>query len=243
MPLVEDALASGGPASIGCEMSAILAAAAPAMVHGSFRLDAPRIAHAPAAVIEALSAFDGWSVLVYGLPIVDEAMWLWCKVGDERYLFANHLLERAAGAVERHLAARGVATFDIARELPGRVSLVELGVLAGLGTRGLNNLLLHPEHGSWIQLHALAVDCLLPVSAPLEAEVCVKCGNCMRGCPAGALKGRSFAPERCSRLVASPSMARSKAVAISSSSYIECAECIRTCPVGAPPEVLLAWKR
>ncbi len=221
----------------------ILARAAPTAVTSSFCLTNSILAEAPSEVQNCLSIYSDWSVFIYALPIVDQSLWIWYRFDDRRYVFANHILERAAELVRDQLLADGIETIDIARRFAGTVSLVELGVRSGLGSRGVNNLLLHPHFGSWLQLHALLIDCTMADNRPLNTDVCTKCGLCVKACPAEAIRGKRFFPERCSSLVASPWMPKSKAIALTENSYLECAECINSCPIGKSPEELFSWKR
>ncbi|ABD87189.1 4Fe-4S double cluster binding domain-containing protein [Rhodopseudomonas palustris] len=221
----------------------VLAKAAPTSVASSFCLTSSILAEAPQDIQNLLSIYCDWSVLSYAVPIVDQSLWIWHRLDDQRYLFANHILERAAAAIQDQLSEDGIGVIDVARRFAGAVSLVELAVRAGLGSRGVNNLLLHQQFGSWLQLHALLINCTMADHQPLTTDVCTKCGLCIKACPAGAISGKHFYPGRCSSLVASPWMPKSKAVALTAHSYIECAECINSCPIGKPPEELFSWKR
>lgn len=232
--------------SVVVDRAALLASlrdTAPSLLCGFATIDSALLARAPSAAAAPLSRFAGGTIMVFALPIVDQALWLWHHWNDARYLFANHVLERAADRVGALLTTAGVRHDDVARRHAGAVSLVELGVAAGLGTRGINNLLLHPRHGAWLQLHALAFDERLAPDAMLETDVCTRCGYCVRACPAKAIRGHDFFPARCAILVANPALPRSRAVAVTASSYIECAECIAACPIGDAPEGLFAWQR
>jgi ferredoxin len=213
------------------------------MVTGVVPLDKHILDQAPLPACQALSPYLGWSVFVFALPITDEVLWIWHRSAHRRHLFANYLLLLAAQRVQTRLNSLAVNSADVAVQYPGVVSLVELAVRAGLGTRGLNNLLLHPEYGAWLQLHALVVEVPLPASPALAGDVCIRCARCIKACPAQAILGRTFLPEKCSQLVASPWMPRSKAIALTENSYVECAECVAVCPIGSPPERVMEWKR
>ncbi|NBF04610.1 hypothetical protein GV819_20215 [Pseudomonas sp. Fl5BN2] len=177
-----------------------------------------------------------WLVLVFGLPIKDLSLWVWHVAEDQRYLFANHILERTADAVLSYVKSRGVIAIDVAREEARNISLVELACKAGLGTRGINNLFLHPEFGSWVQLHALLIRSNVEASLPVPLlDVCIGCQMCIAACPADAITQEAFYADRCNRMVASYWVPKSKARAISTSSYVECHKCISECPIGTLP--------
>jgi epoxyqueuosine reductase QueG len=222
----------------------ILRNSIPDVVSGVFWLTSEILAKAPETPRECLSGYVGWAVLVFAIPIRDEVLWVWHKQDGNRTLFANGILAQTADRVQAFLTAENVASVDVPRTFARRISLTVLGELAGLGTRGINNLLLHPRHGSWLQLHALLVEEELPQDAPLHESVCISCLRCVAACPADALAVEmGFFAARCARLVASPWDSKSKAIALTANSYIECAECIASCPIGEQPERIFQWRR
>ncbi len=69
-------------------------------------------------------------------------------------------------------------------------------VHAGLGTRGVNGLLITPEFGSYVFIGAILTDLPLPArSAPDRG--CLGCGACLRACPTGALGAEGVDETRC----------------------------------------------
>lgn len=215
----------------------------PNFVTGLFELTPEVISAAPDNAKDELETFKGWSMLVFALPIKDQALWIWHKAGQTRFLFANYILMRGSQAIQEMLTAAGINSVDVPSAFGERISMTALGERAGLGTRGLNNLLLHPEYGSWLQIHAILIGQKLAYNDPLPFSVCTECNNCISACPAKALEPDHFYNNRCSLLVASPWLSRSKAIALTQDSYIECAECITSCPIGQQPEGLFTWRR
>jgi len=222
--------------------SAAISDVIPNAVIGSFRLTADISGRIPEGPREVLTRYVGWSVICFAVPINDEGLWVWHHHGDYRSLMANYVLERAAANVSRALGP-DVATVDLPALTSQRLAMVEVGILAGLGTRGWNNMLLHPIYGSWLQIHALLVAADLPIALPVDTSVCIQCSLCIDACPVNALEPDAFHAVRCQAVVASPWKARSRAVALTASTYVECRECIDACPIGAAPERLMAWKR
>jgi epoxyqueuosine reductase QueG len=96
---------------------------------------------------------------------------------------------------------------------------VALAEAAGLGRRGLHNLLITPEHGSWVFLGTLRASIALPSPAhkntalgTLHASIalpspahknaasangCTGCRRCFAACPTAALGESGFQKERC----------------------------------------------
>ncbi len=61
-----------------------------------------------------------------------------------------------------------------------------LALLAGLGVKGENTLLINKKYGSFVFVGYIETDLDLPCDAPLD-ETCLKCGACKAACPGGAL--------------------------------------------------------
>lgn len=206
---------------------------------GRFTLTREHLARMPVAAGERLREFLGGSLVVFAIPIDDAGLWLWHYDGRQRRLFANLVLAEAAAAAVQRLRARGDDAHRLCELVGQKISLSEAGVHAGLGTRGWNNLLLHPRYGAWMQIDALVVRTAAGASpaAPMP-DVCLFCAKCLAACPARALERAAFHAAACARLVAAPWMPRSRARAVSASSYFECCECLTACPVGTAPAAL-----
>ena len=67
-------------------------------------------------------------------------------------------------------------------------------VLSGLGTWGLNNMVLSKAYGPRIHLHAVATTLQLTADSPIEEELCLgleDCGYCALACPEDAIPRRA----------------------------------------------------
>lgn len=76
----------------------------------------------------------------------------------------------------------------------------EWAIRGGVGFRGKNTLLLHPEHGPWVLLGELLVDAELPSWAPPPSRQasCGSCTRCLDVCPTRALDAPyRLDPRRC----------------------------------------------
>jgi len=66
--------------------------------------------------------------------------------------------------------------------------------LAGLGWIGKSGCLVNETYGPRLRLGTVLTDAPLPPDHPVEGR-CGECNACKEACPAGAIKGRLFAPD------------------------------------------------
>jgi epoxyqueuosine reductase len=110
------------------------------------------------------------------------------------YRQANSFLDRAALRTALWIQDKGFQALPIAasqiidwdKQL-AHVSHKKIGLLAGLGWTGRNNLLVNPEHGARFRLVTVLTDMPLAVDSPLVGD-CGSCRECIAVCPAGAIK-------------------------------------------------------
>ena len=67
-----------------------------------------------------------------------------------------------------------------------------VAIRAGLGWIGRNALLVTREYGPALRLSSLLTDAELSAAKPVAASSCGDCAECVRHCPAGALKGEKW---------------------------------------------------
>ena len=109
------------------------------------------------------------------------------------YRQMNFFLDRAAFLLADYLQGLGHAAIAIPasqiidwENQRAHVSHKHVGVLAGLGWFGRNNLLVNPELGARFRLVTVLTDMPLAADAPLEGD-CGSCRDCVAECPAGAI--------------------------------------------------------
>jgi epoxyqueuosine reductase QueG len=73
----------------------------------------------------------------------------------------------------------------------GHINHKKIGVMAGLGWIGRNNLLVHPLFGSQVRYNSVLTDMPLQVNRELDRD-CSGCMACVAACPAGAIKTERF---------------------------------------------------
>jgi epoxyqueuosine reductase QueG len=113
----------------------------------------------------------------------------------------------AAKKVERFLDGQGHLALAVPAFLPvdmnapkfglkGEICWRRAAVRAGLGSYGLNGLLVTRDFGAAVRLGGLLTSAALEPDAPLAASACDECGACLAACPAQALKGEGKVDKR-----------------------------------------------
>jgi epoxyqueuosine reductase len=82
------------------------------------------------------------------------------------------------------------------KTLVGKVSFRQLAVLAGLGSIGLNQMLLTPKFGPRIVIGAVFTDASIKPDQPFWEDLCTQYGICKNGCPTGAID-KTFSRFKC----------------------------------------------
>jgi len=82
----------------------------------------------------------------------------------------------------------------------GGIFLKDAAVLAGLGTIGMNNLLITPEFGPRVRLRALLLDVDLAPAGPIDFAPCAGCAMpCRSACPQEAFKHGAYSRTLCNQ--------------------------------------------
>lgn len=69
--------------------------------------------------------------------------------------------------------------------------------LSGLGKRGENGILIHPEYGSWVFIGEIVTTLRLPATGNGKISPCLQCGVCVKACPAQAIENGEINKEKC----------------------------------------------
>jgi epoxyqueuosine reductase QueG len=104
------------------------------------------------------------------------------------------------------------------------ISLKYAAWLAGLGTYGLNQLLITSETGPRIRMTAILTDAPLDTDHPKEESFvrpeCAACQKCVKVCPVGAISADgTFRPQACRDFM------------FTTLGGLRCGMCIRVCPL------------
>jgi len=114
--------------------------------------------------------------------------------------------------------------------LQGEISLKVEAIRMGLGKRGKNTVVLHPEYGPRLRFMAIVTDAPLepkvdPILTEEENPVCNGCSICFDACPVGVLEAyRMIDPSRC--------LSDSDRMPEENGRLVPCDKCLQLCPVG-----------
>jgi epoxyqueuosine reductase len=127
-------------------------------------------------------------------PIIDDIEDHPTKLYFHHYRQLNFFLDRQAFSLSSYIQEQGFEAMPIPasqlldwKKHIGHLSHKHVGVLAGLGWIGRNNLLVSPELGARFRLVTILTDMPLDPDFPLGSD-CGVCKKCLPICPAKAIK-------------------------------------------------------
>ncbi len=181
-------------------------------------------------------------VIILAMPLEDPIQDCWSQTpswpGGKSYL--DEVIARVASTLVVKLIKRGYPSKTLGY---GGAHLKHLGVYAGLGIIGRNNLLITPQYGPHIRLRAFLTQASLTPSTPLTGRFypCSKCPTpppCLKACPSGAFRNM----ENDNIMQKIPSSGYDKEICRSYSTanlqeigpftYLWCRACEKNCPIG-----------
>lgn len=114
--------------------------------------------------------------------------------------------------------------------LEGEINLKESAVRIGIGKRGKNTVILHPEYGPRLRFMGVLVDipCDIPDMALKEEEnpVCSQCTICIDSCPVNALEPYRMPDPKICLSYFTPKTEEGRSIL--------CDLCLKLCPAGKP---------
>ncbi len=157
---------------------------------------------------------DAKTIIAYYVPFTEDiarsnlagtlASPIWARAYEETNALFGELNEALIGFVSAKAGQAGTtpkaATFD-QQKLVSDWSHRHIAYAAGLGTFGLNNMLL-TKHGCCGRFNTVVTDLDLAPDAPAAEEYCLykkngSCGICVKHCPAGALTTDAYDRFKC----------------------------------------------
>jgi epoxyqueuosine reductase len=179
------------------------------------------------------------SVIVIGLPITLPVLETTPSIFyRELYLTVNSLLDQYSYRLANFLNEKGHSSIFVPRDgYAGVEALLKNPVaffshrhaafLAGLGTFGVNNMLLTPQFGPRVRFGSIFTSAELPSASLMGEDLCTRCMRCVRMCPASALSGQNYPDALTEKKSCVAHSAELNRLGIS-----PCGICIKVCPVG-----------
>jgi epoxyqueuosine reductase len=188
------------------------------------------------------------TVIVIGLPvqlpILETAPSIYYH---ELYKTVNLLLDVKAYEISNYLTDKGYPSIYLPRDGYGDIEVLlekplaffshkHAAFLAGLGSFGLNNVLLTIKYGPRVRFTSIFTTAEIEGDPLLGQDLCIRCMQCALSCPVGAIKSDSGDLEDFPHAMDKITCAtRSKKLRGEYRS--PCGICIKVCPVGKDREV------
>ncbi len=191
---------------------------------------------------------DVKTVIVIGLPvqlpIVETAPSIYYH---ELYETVNNLLDEKAYEIANYLTMNGYPSIYLPRDGYGDIEVLlekplaffshkHAAFLTGLGSFGLNNVILTPEFGPRVRFTSIFTTADLEGDPIPAKDLCTRCLACAVQCPVKAIESEYPSGNTAPPLINKMKCAnRSKTLRKKYSS--PCGICIKVCPVGRDREV------
>jgi epoxyqueuosine reductase len=179
------------------------------------------------------------SVVVIGLPInlpvLETSPSIFYR---EMYRTVNSLLDQYTYILSNFLTERGHPSIFVPRDGYGSIEVLKqdpvcffshrhAAYLSGLGTFGVNNMLLTPEYGPRVRFGSIFTTAELPSDPIMEKQLCVRCMRCVEMCPSRALDEEDYPAGLTNKFRCADYSSKLNKRYIS-----PCGICIKVCPVG-----------
>lgn len=179
------------------------------------------------------------TVIVIGipvsLPIVETAPSIWYH---ELYRTINTLLDTSAFRIATFLTDRGFSSVPLPRDGYGSISVLKekpvaffshrhAAYLAGLGSFGINNMMLTRQFGPRVRFTSIFTTAEIDSDPVMEEDLCIHCMRCVDICPVKAIPGSEYPWGITNKLACA-----NRAEALFKRYISPCGLCIKVCPVG-----------
>jgi epoxyqueuosine reductase QueG len=179
------------------------------------------------------------SVIVIGIPIELPALETSPSIlYHEVYNTVNRLLDDSAYRIATWMGEEGWPSIFVPRDGYGGLDVLRdrptaffshrhAAFLAGLGTFGVNNMLLTPRYGPRVRFTSVLTTAELPADDMMTEELCTRCMRCARSCPAHAIEEGEYP-----RTLTFKDRCTEHNIGLASRYLSPCGICIKVCPVG-----------
>jgi len=179
------------------------------------------------------------SVIVIGLPISLPVLETSPSVYyRELYSTVNSLLDQYTYRLASYLTQLGHPSVFVPRDgyigiralLKNPVAIFShrhAAFLAGLGSFGVNNMLLTPDYGPRVRFGSVFTSAVLPSDPIRDEKLCSECMRCVKMCPVNALDERDY-PQG----LTNKKSCAEHSNELNQKGISPCGICIKVCPVG-----------
>jgi len=179
------------------------------------------------------------SVVVIGLPISLPVLETSPSIYyHELYATVNTLLDQYTYRLSNYLNEKGYPSIFVPRDgyansqvlLKNPVAFFShrhAALLAGLGTFGVNNMLLTPRFGPRVRFGSIFTAAEMPPDSLMDKNLCTCCMRCVNLCPTKALDDKDYPLGLTNKKTCA-----SYSVELYKKGISPCGICIKVCPVG-----------
>jgi len=187
---------------------------------------------------------DTRSVIVIGfpvhLPVIESTPSIHYH---ELYQTLNRLLDDSTYLMAEWLNRRNYPSMAIPRDGYGSIEVLlnkpvaffshrHAAYLAGLGTFGVNNMILTPGYGPRVRFGSVFTSAPLPPDPIQSDDLCIRCMRCVEMCPTHALEEEMYPGG-----ITHKHACATHSAALFRRSISPCGLCIKVCPVGNDREL------
>lgn len=182
---------------------------------------------------------EAMTVIVIGLPvalpILETAPSIWYH---ELYKTVNSLLDESAYRIALFLTREGFPSVAVPRDGYGSIAVLKekpvaffshrhAALLAGLGTFGVNNVLLTTGYGPRVRFASIFTSAEIPSDPLITGQLCTRCMKCVARCPAQALEEGDYPAS-----LTDKRSCTTWSEVLAKKLISPCGICIKVCPVG-----------
>lgn len=179
------------------------------------------------------------SVIVIGLPVhlpvLDSSPSVWYR---EAYQTINTLLDQYTYRLASLLTEEGFPSVPVPRDGYGGIEALQknpvaffshrhAAVLAGLGTFGVNNMVLTAKYGPRVRFGSVLTTAAIDEDPLADTPLCTRCNRCVSHCPVQALSPGEYPHNLTNKQTCTANSAE-----LNRHYTSPCGICIRVCPVG-----------
>jgi len=160
------------------------------------------------------------------------------KAYYDEYKGINSKLRELSFLVEEEIIKKGYRAYSLSRDVQDEnfrttLPFKTLATRAGLGWIGKNATLITKNFGNAVRLNGIITDMPFETAEPVNTSLCGDCEECVKACPAGAIKGTKWELNIDRDLLVDPFACKNKVIERGVNMGVtegSCGICIAVCP-------------